>query len=212
MSSTIANVYCVGRNYALHAKELGNDIPEEPMIFLKPSHAIAPMKGNMVQLPHGVGDIHYEAELVIKIARPYEKGMTVDELVDVMALGIDFTLRDVQSVLKQKGHPWLKAKGFLQAAPMSHYIAFDGVEDVKKQDFKLQKNGILVQQGNISNMIFSLQEIVDYIGGNYGLGVGDHIFTGTPAGVGAVHHGDHLELIYGNNSLGDCHISIEQKS
>lgn len=208
----IANVYCVGRNYALHAQELGNDIPLEPMIFLKPSHAITPMRGNVVKLPYGVGEIHYEAELVLKIARPYEKGMTVGELVDVMALGIDFTLRDIQSELKKKGHPWLKAKGFLQAAPMSHYIAFEGVETVMKQDFKLQRNGTLVQQGNISNMIFSLQDIVDYIGAHYGLGVGDHIFTGTPAGVGAVQHGDHLELVFGETSLGNCNISIEQSS
>ncbi|MNJ44305.1 Fumarylpyruvate hydrolase [compost metagenome] len=212
MGQMIANVYCVGRNYALHAQELGNDVPQEPMIFLKPSHAITTMNGNTIQLPSGVGEVHYEAELVLKIARPYEKGIAVDELVDVMALGIDFTLRDVQTELKKKGHPWMKAKGFLHAAPLSRYVAFDGVKETMQQDFMLQKNGAIVQQGNISNMIFSLQEIVDYIGTHYGLGVGDHIFTGTPAGVGPVVHDDHMELFYGAERLGECHITFEHSS
>lgn len=212
MGQMIANVYCVGRNYALHAQELGNDVPQEPMIFQKPSHAITPMNGNIIQLPSGVGEIHYEAELVLKIARPYEKGIAVDDLVDVMALGIDFTLRDVQTELKKKGHPWMKAKGFLQSAPLTHYIAFDGVKETMQHDFRLQKNGAIVQQGNISNMIFSLQDIVDYIGIHYGLGAGDHIFTGTPAGVGPVIHDDYLELFYDQKRLGDCHIKFGQSS
>lgn len=208
MGQTIANVYCVGRNYALHAQELGNDIPQEPMIFLKPSHAITPMNGNVIELPREVGEVHYEAELVLKIARPYEQGIAVDDIVDVMALGIDFTLRDVQSDLKKKGHPWLKAKGFLQSAPLTQYIAFDGADEIMEQDFVLRKNGAMVQKGNIKNMIFSFQHIVDYIGTRYGLGPGDLIFTGTPEGVGPVMHNDHFELLYGSRSLGTCSINL----
>ncbi|MNN62187.1 Fumarylpyruvate hydrolase [compost metagenome] len=132
--------------------------------------------------------------------------MTVDELVDVMALGIDFTLRDVQSEIKKKGHPWTAAKGFRNSAPITPYIAFPGTEETAAEDFTLIKNENLVQRGNISNMIFSLQQIVDYVGEHYGLDEGDHIFTGTPAGVGPIYKGDKLVLSYGSRVLGSCEI------
>ncbi|MEF2965562.1 fumarylacetoacetate hydrolase family protein [Paenibacillus sp. M1] len=207
MNKTIANVYCVGRNYRLHAEELGNEVPKEPLIFQKPSHAVVPMDKAELVLPENRGEIHYETELVLRIARRYEPGMTVDELVDVMAFGIDFTLRDVQSVLKQKGQPWTAAKGFKNSAPLTPYLAFPGVGRIADEDFTLRKNGELVQCGNASNMIFSLQQIVDYIGDRYGLDEGDHIFTGTPEGVGPVFRGDRLEIAYGANVLGECIIA-----
>lgn len=207
MNKMIANVYCVGRNYRAHAEELGNDVPSEPMIFLKPSHAVTVMDGSGIALPADRGSVHYEAELVLRIARAYKPGMTVDELVDVIAFGIDFTLRDEQNELKDKGHPWTAAKGFLHSAPVTPYIAFPGAAETANEDFLLRKNGEIVQCGNISRMIFSLQQIVDYIAERYGLGEGDLIFTGTPEGVGPVYQGDKLELAYGAQVLGSCVIA-----
>ncbi|GGH15706.1 fumarylacetoacetate hydrolase family protein [Paenibacillus segetis] len=210
MNRLIQNVYCVGRNYRLHAEELGNAVPTEPMIFMKPSHAIVSMdgSGDTLSLPEGRGEIHYETELVLRIARRYERGMSVEDLVDVIAFGIDFTLRDVQNELKKKGHPWTAAKGFLNSAPMTPYIAFPGAAETAEEDFTLRKNGEIVQRGNISNMIFSLQNIVDFIAEHYGLDEGDHIFTGTPEGVGPVGAGDKLEIAYGDRELGSCIIQF----
>ncbi|MDR9857419.1 fumarylacetoacetate hydrolase family protein [Paenibacillus sp. VCA1] len=200
----IQNVYCVGRNYRLHAAELGNDVPDEPMIFLKPSHAVARLAGQTLELPQNKGEVHYEGELVLRVRRSYEPGIKVDDLVGQMALGIDFTLRDVQTGIKKKGHPWTAAKGFKNAAPISEFIDFPGVEAAEGEDFTVRQNGKEVQRGNIKEMIFPLQEIVDYIGANYGLGEGDVIFTGTPAGVGPCAAGDTFELYWGDRLLGSC--------
>ncbi|MCJ8010352.1 fumarylacetoacetate hydrolase family protein [Paenibacillus sp. KQZ6P-2] len=200
----IHNVYCVGRNYQLHAAELGNDVPDEPMIFMKPSHAAVELGGQTLVLPQEKGEVHYEGEMVLRVSRSYEPGVKVDDLVDKMALGIDFTLRDVQTVIKKKGHPWTAAKGFKNSAPISAFIEFPGVAAAGEQNFTVHKNGSEVQRGNIKDMIFSLQEIVDYIGTNYGLGEGDVIFTGTPAGVGPCAAGDMFELRWGDQLLGSC--------
>lgn len=206
MCALVNNVYCVGRNYQLHAAELGNAVPEEPMIFLKPSHAVVPLDGSVLQLPLDRGSLHFEGELVIQAARDYEPGMSVDELVDTMALGIDFTLRDVQSVIKEKGHPWTAAKAFKSSAPLTASVAFPGMESLSDTDFTVIKNGEEVQRGNVKDMIFSLQTIIDYIGKHYGLGKGDLIFTGTPAGVGPTVSGDVFELYWGDVRLGRCEI------
>ena len=200
----IQNVYCVGRNYKLHAAELGNDVPDEPMIFLKPSHAVTALDGQSLVLPRDKGEVHYEGELVLRVKRSYEPGIRADELIGDMALGIDFTLRDVQTVIKKKGHPWTAAKGFKNAAPVSGFVDFPGVEGVGAQDFTVHKNGSEVQRGNTKDMIFSIQEIVDYVGLNYGLDEGDVIFTGTPAGVGPCNAGDKFELYWGEQLLGSC--------
>ncbi|WP_375547021.1 fumarylacetoacetate hydrolase family protein [Paenibacillus sp.] len=200
----ISNVYCVGRNYKLHAAELGNEVPEEPMIFMKPSHAAVCMDGRILRLPQGKGEVHYEGELVLRVSRAYEPGAKVDDVVDQMALGIDFTLRDVQTVIKKKGHPWTAAKGFKNSAPISEFIDFPGAQVAADQDFTIRKNGTEVQRGNVKDMIFPLQEIVDYIGMHYGLDEGDIIFTGTPSGVGPCTEGDKFELYWGERLLGSC--------
>ncbi|MNP41886.1 Fumarylpyruvate hydrolase [compost metagenome] len=148
--------------------------------------------------------IHYEGELVLRVARDYVPGMSVEELVDVMALGLDFTLRDVQDDLKKKGLPWTAAKGFKNAAPLTPYIAFPEQEELESTDFTVRKNGVEVQRGNVQNMIFSLQKIVEFIAARYGLGKNDLIFTGTPAGVGPVISGDSFELFWGERLLGTC--------
>ncbi|TVY06666.1 fumarylacetoacetate hydrolase family protein [Paenibacillus cremeus] len=201
-NETIRNIYCVGRNYGLHAAELGNDIPEEPMIFTKPTHALVAINGEDIELPGTRGEVHYEAELVLRIGRGYEPGLTVDELVDGLALGIDFTLRDVQSVVKKKGHPWLPAKGFLNSAALSDFRPFPGFEQTKQVEYTLEKNGQEVQRGNLNDMIFDFQTVIDYVARHYGLGQGDIIYTGTPAGVAAIQDGDRLELLWGGESFG----------
>ncbi|PYE52394.1 fumarylacetoacetate hydrolase family protein [Paenibacillus barcinonensis] len=210
MLTNICNVYCVGRNYKLHAEELGNAVPDEPMIFMKPSHAVVALNGEALELPASKGEVHYEAELVIRIGRDYEPGVRVDELVDAYAFGIDFTLRDVQTVIKKKGHPWTAAKGFRNSAPITAFQTFPGAAAMVEKDFALMKNGVQVQRGNISNMIFSLQDIVDYVGHHYGLGPGDVIFTGTPEGVGAANAGDVLELAWDGTVLGACTIKAAE--
>lgn len=208
MYESIRNIYCVGRNYGLHAAELGNDIPEEPMIFTKPTHALTAIDGGTIELPGTKGELHHEAELVLHIGRDYEAGLTVDELVDQMALGIDFTLRDVQSVIKKKGYPWLPAKGFLKSAPITGFRPFPGFEKVKQVEYTLLRNGQEVQRADLNDMIFNLQVIIDYIARHYGLGKGDIIFTGTPAGVAAVSNGDQLELLWGEASFGSFTVKL----
>lgn len=212
MKQSIRNIYCVGRNYGLHAAELGNSVPDEPMIFTKPTHALTRMDGSVIELPAGRGEVHYEAELVLHIGRNYYPGNTVDELVDRMALGIDFTLRDVQSVIKQKGYPWLPAKGFLRSAAVTPFVPFPGFEEVKRVEFSLVRNGQEAQRGNLNDMIFDLQVIIDYIAQHYGLGEGDLIYTGTPAGVAAVQDGDRFELVWGEETLGSFQASFSASS
>lgn len=205
---SIKNIYCVGRNYVLHAKELGNEVPTSPFLFSKPTHALVEANGEEVILPGDQGAVHYEVELVIQMGKDYKPGMKVDELVDRMALGIDFTLRDVQSEMKKKSLPWLIAKGFPNSALITKFIDFPGEEECKKIDFALIKNGEQVQLGNISNLLFSLQTLIDFSARHFGLGEGDILFTGTPEGVGRIHDGDHLTLVWGKEVLGESTIKL----
>jgi fumarylpyruvate hydrolase len=204
--NTIRNIYCVGRNYRLHAEELGNEVPKSPLIFSKPTHALIQANGQEISLPVGQGKVHYEAELVIHISRPYEAGIQVEKIVDQFALGIDLTLRDVQSRLKEKGHPWLLAKGFPNSAIITEFRKFPGVAACQAVDFSLVQNGNRVQQGNIRDTVFDLQTLIDFCGIHLGLDKGDLLYTGTPAGVGEVNHGDHLQLFWGKDMLGECRI------
>lgn len=189
----IRNIYCVGRNYALHAQELGNAVPEEPIIFSKPTHALHASSGKLA-LPGTIGDIHYEVELVVRIGAAYKSGMSVEELVDGVAVGIDLTARDVQSTLKEKRQPWLLAKGFPGSAVLGPFQPFAGSAAFDEIAFSLVKNDEAVQSGSPRDMIFSLQQLVDFIGPRLGLGAGDVIYTGTPAGVGPLADGDTLEM------------------
>jgi fumarylpyruvate hydrolase len=207
--NNIRNIYCVGRNYQAHAAELGNDVPDQPMIFIKPTHALISMDTDTIKLPGDQGGIHYEGELVLHAGKPYKPGITVDEIIDQFALGIDFTLRDVQSGIKKKGQPWLPAKGFLRSAPITEFVPFPGAAVLEQTDFQLLKNGKAVQRGNIKNMIFNLQTLIDFIAVHYGLGEGDIIYTGTPEGVGPAEHGDRLELLWGDQSFGAFIVSTE---
>ena len=204
----IRNVYCIGRNYGRHAAELGNAVPEEPLVFMKPTHAVVPMEGQTIRLPADAGVIHYEAELVVRAGRDVVPGLPVEEWMDAFALGLDFTLRDVQEKLKAKGYPWLKAKGILHSAPLSEWQPFPGMEELNKTFFSLEINGEEKQRGQALDMIFPIRKIADYIAVHYGLRKGDIIFTGTPAGVGAVSDGDRLVLLWNSRPLGSITVRI----
>lgn len=188
-------IICIGRNYAEHAAELGNSVPETPLFFLKPDSAILTKK-HAFYLPDWTDDMHYEVEVVIKINRlgkAIEKKFANRYYAEI-GLGIDFTARDVQEELKSKGHPWEKAKAFDGSAVVSEkFIPLEDLGgDVQNLNFDLSLNNSLVQTGNTSSMIFSVDELIVYLSKYMTIKTGDLVFTGTPAGVGAIKSGDLL--------------------
>lgn len=205
----IRNIYCVGRNYRLHAAELGNEVPSSPMLFTKPTHAACVMDNGLLVIPGSQGAVHYEAELVFAVGRTYEEGISCDELFTHFTVGLDLTLRDVQDQLKAKGHPWLAAKGFMNSAPLGEWREFQGMETLQNDDFTMRINDKEVQRGNVRDMVFSLQQLTDFAGKTYGLSAGDLLFTGTPAGVGSLHDGDELEVLWHEESLGRSKIKLK---
>ncbi|MCS1352731.1 fumarylacetoacetate hydrolase family protein [Mechercharimyces sp. CAU 1602] len=205
----IRNVYCIGRNYALHIEELGNQRPQEPLVFSKPTHALVHTSGQAIPLPGKQGSLHYEAEVVIQVARPYKEGIEITTAIDAIALGIDMTLRDVQSKLKSAGQPWLRAKGFRNSAIISNRLPLPPSDELLNTSFSLRKNGKLAQEGKLKEMIFSLPDILSYCQTHFGLDKGDLIYTGTPAGVGELDDGDHLQLFWGKDMLGECTIKLD---
>ena len=210
MLNSIKNIVCVGRNYVQHAHELNNAVPQTPLLFTKPTHALAEANGREIFFPGDRGQIQYEVELVFHIARGYELGIKVDDFVDQMAIGIDFTLRDVQTDLKGKGYPWVLAKGFINSAVISPWLPFPGLKAMMNLDFSLDKNGQEVQRGNMKNMIFDLPTVIEYTAKHLGLGQGDIIFTGTPAGVGPVLDGDLFSCKLADKELGNCIIKLSK--
>jgi 2-keto-4-pentenoate hydratase/2-oxohepta-3-ene-1,7-dioic acid hydratase in catechol pathway len=187
-------IICIGRNYADHAKELGNSVPTEPVFFCKPDSAILP-KGNPMMIPEWTNDLHYEVELVLRIDR-LGKNIPVEfahRYYNEIGLGIDFTARDLQDELKKKGLPWEKAKGFDGSAVISADFISKEILGSSSIHFSLQKNGKLVQSGSSEDMIFGFDQIISYVSKYMTLKIGDFIFTGTPSGVGPVQVGDELE-------------------
>jgi 2-keto-4-pentenoate hydratase/2-oxohepta-3-ene-1,7-dioic acid hydratase in catechol pathway len=198
-------IFCVGRNYSEHAKELGNAVPENPVIFSKPDTALL-KNGEDFYLPDFSNDVHYEAELVIKISKMGKKIQEkfASNYYSEIGFGIDFTARDLQAQLKQKGLPWELAKAFDGSAPIGE---FSNHKDLQNPiQFSLLKNGELVQNGNSNDMIFSFDKIVSFISQYFTLKVGDLIYTGTPAGVGAVKIGDKLEGFIGDKKMLHCEV------
>ncbi len=190
-------IICIGRNYVEHAKELNNDVPEEPVFFIKPDTALLRNNSPFFLPPDNfLGEIHYEVELVLKINKA---GKSIPEkfastYYDSIGIGIDFTARQLQAELKKKGLPWEKAKAFDYSAPIS--MEFVPVEELNQNggiNFSLKKNGETVQQGNTQNMIFSFDKIIAYVSKYITLRTGDLIFTGTPKGVGKIEKGDLLQ-------------------
>jgi len=159
----------------------------------KGEHALHPAEGDL-DLPSEIGQIHYELELVVKMAEAYDSNKPLEQIIEGVALGIDLTARDVQAQLKEKGHPWLVSKGFKGSAVLTEIIPFESLESFNKMEFSLMKNGEEVQRGKPTQMIFSLEELLSYIASNLGLGKGDIVYTGTPEGVGPLQNNDVLEM------------------
>ena len=187
-------IFCIGRNYIEHAKELNNPLPEKPVFFLKPDTALV-IRNRPFFYPEFSKEIHYETELVIKINKngKYISEKFAHTYYNEIGLGIDFTARDLQQECKQKGLPWEVAKGFDQSAPVSKWIQVTDLSNRDNVRFHLDLNGKTVQNGDSGDMIFSFDKIIVYISKFITLKMGDLIFTGTPAGVGPVKIGDHLE-------------------
>ncbi len=188
-------IICIGRNYSEHAKELGNSVPTEPVIFCKPDSSVLP-RSNPLYIPEWTNDLHYEVELIIKIDRlgKFIEKQFASRYYSSVGLGIDFTARDVQEDLKKKGLPWEKAKSFDGSAVIGKdFISMDDFPDRMNIRFELKKNGTIVQKGNSADMIFDFDSIIENTSKYFTLKIGDLIYTGTPSGVGKVEVGDVLE-------------------
>lgn len=195
-------IICVGRNYAAHAKELNNAVEEEPVIFLKPDTSLLSNNQDFY-LPDFSTDIHYETEVVVKINKP---GKHIDEkfahrYYDSVSVGVDFTARDLQAMLKSKGLPWERAKAFDGSAVIGAFLPLADVGNISDLNFSMSLNGQKVQSANTSEMVFSVDNVIAFVSRFITLKTGDLIYTGTPLGVGKVSVGDHLIGYLGENEL-----------
>ena len=187
-------IICIGRNYIDHIKELSNQKPLYPVVFLKPDSSIIAKNQNFI-IPSFSNEIHHEVELVIKINKV---GKHIDKsfshkYYDEIGLGIDFTARDIQSNLKEKGHPWEKSKAFDNSCMVGKFLKKEKLEDISKIEFSLIKNNELVQSGHSNDMLWKIDELISYVSQYFTLKIGDLIFTGTPSGVSKVESGDIME-------------------
>lgn len=195
----VGKVVCVGRNYAAHARELGNAVPETPMLFLKPATALVPL-GPDFTIPADRGECHHETEISVLIGATLSGGVSEDEARAAIAgigVGLDLTLRDVQNVLKQKGHPWEVAKAFDGAAPMGPFLDPAGFPDLEAIGVGLSVNGTVRQDGVSADMITGILPLLRFIATIFTLQPGDIVMTGTPEGVAALAAGDDLILHLG---------------
>jgi len=200
-------IICVGRNYRDHAAELQNEAPTEPVLFLKPETALI-LKNQPFFVPDFSQQVHYEVELVVRINRfgKHIDARFAHKYYDEMALGIDFTARDLQLALKEKGLPWEKAKAFDGSAYLGPFFSAQAWKDGASPTFCLRKNEELVQQGHASDMIFDIHTLISYISTFFTLKIGDLIYTGTPAGVGSVAPGDQLSLELNGEKAGSLRV------
>ena len=186
-------IICIGRNYTAHIDELKNERPNEPVVFIKPDSSVLPKQQDFY-IPDFSNDIHYEVEVLVKIKKvgKHISKEFAPTYYDEIGLGIDFTARDLQTKLKEKGLPWEKAKGFDGAAVIGEWLPKSNFKNVDNLNFKLLKNDEVVQQGNTRFMLWKIDEIIAYVSTFFMLKKGDVIFTGTPAGVGKISPNDYL--------------------
>jgi acylpyruvate hydrolase len=199
-------IFCIGRNYVEHAKELNNAVPTKPMVFMKPPTALL-LENKPFYYPDFTKNLHYEVEIVLKISK---NGKAIqpefaNRYYNKIAVGIDFTARDLQDELKGKGQPWELAKAFDNSAVVSNFVDLKDF-DPKNINFSMTQNGETVQQGTTQDLIFSFDTIVSYLSNYFTLQQGDLIYTGTPAGVGPVNVGDRLEGFLEGKSMFICEI------
>lgn len=201
-------IVCVGRNYAEHARELNNPIPKQPLLFIKPSTALASLE-KPLRIPHDRGECHHELELALLIGKPLSNAKAEDALSAVIAYGLalDLTLRELQSQLKEKGQPWERAKAFDGACPVSTFVPATEIDDWKKLSLQLRRNSAVQQQGNCRDMLFPIEALLADISQNFTLLPGDIVLTGTPAGVGPLCAGDQLRCELGSLLAVDTHVS-----
>lgn len=187
-------IICIGRNYANHIEELKNERPSEPVVFMKPDSAIL-LKQHPFVIPEFSEDIHHELELIVKITKvgKYIEPKFAHKYYDEISVGIDFTARDLQAKLKEKGLPWEKAKAFDGSAVIGEFLSKSQFVSLENITFELKNNDVAVQKGNSNMMLWSIDELVSYVSQFFTLKIGDIIFTGTPAGVAAVKPDDVLE-------------------
>ena len=195
-------IICIGRNYAEHAAELGNDVPNEPVIFMKPKSALL---NNFAPFyyPEFTNELHYECELVLRVCKngKYIPEELASGYINGISVGIDFSARDIQDELKKKGLPWEKAKAFDNSAAVGKFIDIEAGTKLENINFSFKQNGETVQQGNSNQMIFNFDNIIANISNYFSLNIGDLIFTGTPKGVGECMVGDKLEAFYEEEKL-----------
>lgn len=200
-------VFAIGRNYADHAKELNNPLPAEPVFFMKPDTAL--VKDNKpFYIPDFSQEIHHEVEIVLKINRI---GKNIAEkfahrYYSEIGIGIDFTARDLQAKCKEKGLPWEVAKAFDNSAPIGSFVSKEEFNDLANLNFHLDINGTTVQKGNTSDMIFHFDRLISHVSKYITVKIGDLLFTGTPAGVGTVKIGDHLQAYIEDKCLLDFYV------
>lgn len=201
---------CIGRNYAAHAAELGNAVPKQPMIFLKPASSLIP-SGDSVVIPTSSNDVHHEVELVCLIGKRGKNILQEDALSHIagFAVGLDMTARDIQQKAKEKGHPWSVAKGFDTFAPLGAFVPSVRVPDPQSLDVHLEVNGEVRQHGHTSDMIFPVAQLISYCSSIFTLMPGDLLFTGTPEGVAAVKPGDTMKARISGLPLLD--VSVEKE-
>jgi 2-keto-4-pentenoate hydratase/2-oxohepta-3-ene-1,7-dioic acid hydratase in catechol pathway len=195
-------IICIGRNYVEHAKELGNEIPEEPVIFMKPKSALL-QPHTPFYYPEFTNELHYECEIVLRICKngKYIQERHASNYYNGITVGIDFTARDIQDECKKKGLPWEKAKAFDNSAAIGKFVDITPTFNKKNINFSFTKNGEMVQTGNSKDMIFGIDSIIAHVSKYFSLNIGDLIFTGTPAGVGECVVGDELEAFLEGASL-----------
>lgn len=187
-------IICIGRNYVDHISELNNERPAEPVIFMKPDTAVLPKDADFY-IPEFTKDLHHEVEVLVKISKvgKYIDAKFAHKYYDEIGLGIDFTARDVQTMLKEKGLPWEKAKAFDHSAIIGSFLPKKNFTSLENVNFELRNNGQIVQQGNTSLMLWNIDQLIAYVSQYFTLKTGDIIFTGTPKGVAAVKENDFLE-------------------
>ena len=194
----IGKIICVGRNYAEHARELGNELPEKPVLFLKPTSVLIYSGGEIMHPDYG-NELHHEVELVLLIGETIKNTdkAAAEKAIVGYGVGLDMTLRDVQNELKKKGHPWTLAKCFDSSAAISDFVLKKDYQLKSDEKLELKVNGVLKQSETLKSMIFNPVEIVEYISSIMTIEKGDLVFTGTPSGVSRVNRGDKLEAKLG---------------
>ena len=196
MNTHPAKIVCVGRNYAEHAKELGNAVPERPILFMKPSSSVVSLQQG-IEWNQALGECHFECEICLQIAQPLSQETDptkVLEAVGAITLGLDLTLRDLQSDLKAKGHPWERAKAFDGACVLADWVAVENIDVFKEMELIFSINGVERQHGFTKDMLFGFAALLIDINQAFSLQAGDVIMTGTPSGVGALQAGDQLNM------------------